>query len=851
MPKLKDGEGLSLLRRFLREKKRPIAYLFFGVCTTALNLLFYALFTKLAHLPNLLSTVLAWLLAVIFAFVTNKLQVFESRALDRRTLLREAISFLTSRLATGLLDVGVMFVAVDLLGRSALLWKLVSNAVVIVLNYVASKLVIFRTPSQSKENSSSMSTPKLLLAELPLLLILLPRNITGILLCVLVYPFLIALLARGARKVLPSGEKPAFRPRRLVLTVPTAVLLGGFFYLRYRDVMDGKVGRLLHRLVPALSDELAEALLLAGAIVLAALAVFSLQALLAILAPGGGKRGAGPAADDALFPAPRRLAGVDILFCALLTIVIALTMLNATPFARLSIGQDPGVFVYIGRKMQAGAVPYRDFFDHKGIVLYFLQWLGLTISFPGTLSGIWLLEIANLFAFLLLFYKTMSLVTRCRPAMVLATVLVAPFCLRRVLAGGNYTEEWALPWIALALYVFLFFLLTKRYKKSSIFLLGVGFAAVFFLRVNMVGVWAVFLPVILVLLVRQKRAREIASCAGLFAAGLAAVAAPILIYTLATGSLSAFIDDYFLFNLVYTGSEGTSLWNIAKAAAIVLSQMEPLIVLIFFSLALYARGGRRAAIVGAANSAAFLACLLFASVSGRPYEHYALPLFPFLALPLAAFFHESGALLRAGAGERFTALAGRKWARAALPLAVVLTMAVYTVAKFPPKTNIGRSELSDYLQTETSPEEDVLLISIPPRLYLENDRYTDNKYFYQGPPVNVSDKVYREFIKELDVHPSDVILVGGEREEFLSKEDNLSKVVALLDERAASGTLTRETHDEFFVYRRVKYPRPFPRSDPSPLPSREGFCLHPPRTRARARPTLRERARVHLCGNSH
>lgn len=93
-----------------------------------------------AGLGSTASTVIAWLAAVIFAFVTNKLLVFQSR----RDGLRELASFFACRIATGALDVAIMYVAVDRLGMNGLLWKLISNVAVTILNYAASRLFIFR-----------------------------------------------------------------------------------------------------------------------------------------------------------------------------------------------------------------------------------------------------------------------------------------------------------------------------------------------------------------------------------------------------------------------------------------------------------------------------------------------------------------------------------------------------------------------------------------------------------------------------------------------------------------------------------------------------------------------------------
>ncbi len=136
------------MKALLKKYRGLILYAVFGALTTVINIAVYALCYRALRLPNVPSNVIAWILAVLFAFVTNKLYVFESKSLDRGTVLRELVSFVSARLATGLLDLAVMFVGVDLLHGPDLVFKVGSNVIVIILNYVLSKLVVFRKKTE-------------------------------------------------------------------------------------------------------------------------------------------------------------------------------------------------------------------------------------------------------------------------------------------------------------------------------------------------------------------------------------------------------------------------------------------------------------------------------------------------------------------------------------------------------------------------------------------------------------------------------------------------------------------------------------------------------------------------------
>ncbi len=132
------------IAKFIKKYKDLILYLFFGGLTTLINLIIYHISYTLFQIPNILSTVIAWIFAVVFAYLTNKLWVFHSKAFDVTTLKHEIPTFFTARILTGILDVGIMYIAVDALQRNATLWKLISNLLVVILNYSASKLVIFK-----------------------------------------------------------------------------------------------------------------------------------------------------------------------------------------------------------------------------------------------------------------------------------------------------------------------------------------------------------------------------------------------------------------------------------------------------------------------------------------------------------------------------------------------------------------------------------------------------------------------------------------------------------------------------------------------------------------------------------
>ena len=121
-----------------------LLYLIFGALTTVINtVVYYILYTKF-NISNIVSNTNAWIAAVIFAFITNKVWVFKSKSFEPVLVLRELTSFILARLSRGLLDMFIMYMGVDVLGGKPMLSKVISNVFVVILNYVFSKLFIFR-----------------------------------------------------------------------------------------------------------------------------------------------------------------------------------------------------------------------------------------------------------------------------------------------------------------------------------------------------------------------------------------------------------------------------------------------------------------------------------------------------------------------------------------------------------------------------------------------------------------------------------------------------------------------------------------------------------------------------------
>ena len=135
---------MEKIRAFIRKYYDILAYLFFGVLTTAVNYAVYLPCYNLLHISAAASNVIAWVFAVAFAYLTNKPFVFKSNDWSAATVIPELSRFVGSRIASGVLETVIIFVTVDLLSWNGNIMKLLTSVAVVIFNYVASKLLVFK-----------------------------------------------------------------------------------------------------------------------------------------------------------------------------------------------------------------------------------------------------------------------------------------------------------------------------------------------------------------------------------------------------------------------------------------------------------------------------------------------------------------------------------------------------------------------------------------------------------------------------------------------------------------------------------------------------------------------------------
>lgn len=135
---------LNIFEPFYKKHKEGLLYLFFGGLAFFLSIFLYWFMYSVMHLNELVNNTIDWIICVAFQFFTNRTWVFDGKVDNTRDFVKQAASFTLGRLFTLVVEDVLLFIFITLLGFAQMPVKLAATFVVIVLNYVISKLFVFK-----------------------------------------------------------------------------------------------------------------------------------------------------------------------------------------------------------------------------------------------------------------------------------------------------------------------------------------------------------------------------------------------------------------------------------------------------------------------------------------------------------------------------------------------------------------------------------------------------------------------------------------------------------------------------------------------------------------------------------
>ena len=337
-------------------------------------------------------------------------------------------------------------------------------------------------------------------------------------------------------------------------------------------------------------------------------------------------------------------------------------LVPSAPFSECPDNQlagDTYVYLYVGGLIPKGLMPYRDFFDHKGPLLYLIMALGICI---GRVAGVWLIQSVFLFASAYFAYKTARLLASRAASVAASSLAVMWYSL-----GETGPDTLAVPLILASLYSFVRFMLNGyTIGRLETFGVGASFAAVLLMKMNLISLWIVFTAAVVVSSIAGKKYMFLLERVALFLSGAATIVLPVLAWLWSKGAFDDFVRVYLKFNLTDYGDPpplGNNLLffipmifrHTAQAAAhwalYFFYNLPALLVYLFIFL--YEKNRARK-ILYASQAAILLLSIHFIGAKGFHFVYYC---YPMTADYLIFFALAFGFIFRLAARRRVAAVA--------------------------------------------------------------------------------------------------------------------------------------------------------------------------------------------------
>lgn len=418
------------------------------------------------------------------------------------------------------------------------------------------------------------------------------------------------------------------------------------------------------------------------------------------------------------------------------------------PWVNGEAGTDSSVFKTIALLMEDGLMPYRDSFDHKGPLLYILNWIGNNISYY---KGIWLIEFLFMTATFFIVYKIARLSCNIRNSFVV--MLVSCSLLFYYFEGGNLVEEYAMPFIAAAIYIFIDYLKNNRVSRKRILISGVALGATSLLRPNMIAIWCVFCIMIFGMSVIKHDWEQLRTFVIWFLTGVLLILLPFFVWLTINNTLEYFWNQYIIFNSAYASAE-----FIARLRTFLHFFNTTVFMLSFFSI-LYSCIIKRE-LLNVTYVVYMIVNLAFIGMSGIGYGHYGMILVPAVAYPLSLIFEELEKEEIKGVSKAVSMFV---WV-------YMMSVLVMPDSGFIKNANINGQNRSnqtakvvDIIQNYTSEEDTISVYGNWNIVYVLSKRKPATKYSYQFPIGQVMPEIMEEHMEQLQENLPPIVVVQGGR----------------------------------------------------------------------------------------
>ena len=436
----------------------------------------------------------------------------------------------------------------------------------------------------------------------------------------------------------------------------------------------------------------------------------------------------------------------------LLVYGVLFVLLPSSPFSSPLAMRDDGVFLYFGWRILNGELPYKDVWDHKPPVVYYINALGLALT-NSSRWGVWFLEfIALLLAALIGYYlikKSFGTISAVLCSFLWLLTLLA------IIGGGNLPEVYALPLQFGALW--LAFNIDLRHLSSwRYFLIGFIGAIAFLTKPTTIGIWMAIVLYITIKRLKDRQVRQWIRETLIFITGSLALMVPMAIYFGAHGILPQFWNEAFYYNFFYVSS-ATGLLNrlapliygIQQLASIGLFQISMIGYVLAVILVIYKKDifekWLPLIIIGLID---YPIELVLVSLSAETYNHYYITLLPVLTLFAGIVFWVCNLQI-----INWGILNKAKYIFVVTIIGIFFWSSIGNyISAVSNYKQIGGETAIAYIKSTTTPKDYVLLWGAESSINFSAQRRSPTRFVYQYPIYQggyVDGKMIQEFLADI------------------------------------------------------------------------------------------------------
>lgn len=445
------------------------------------------------------------------------------------------------------------------------------------------------------------------------------------------------------------------------------------------------------------------------------------------------------------------------IYLLILTFITTLSF-NSNPFSNTVLNHDSGMFQYFGYAMNKGLVIYRDIFDHKGPVIFLINYISVLLGN----YGLYIVEFIFMYIFLLYGYKLSSLYLKNNKTKLLA-VSIMSLLTYYIYDGGNTVEGYAVVFIMISLYIFSKYYIYNYVSDIEIIVLGICFSLVALIRINMISLWVIFVISIIIELLYTKKFKELLNHIFYFSLGSAIIFLPIIIYLYLNSALYEFFYQSILFNIFYIG-DGEGLINVIKF----FTSKVPILMMILI-LGIF---------IGVTKINKYIVTIYFSItltivsilLSNRPYQHYVIVILPFVLLSLTHILKQFNItynlksliatiiIISPLLIDNLNLLIAKNLQTDNKAISNFNEARVFASNNLKYKENINL--LSEYIKENTNEEDYIYTHRMSGNIYLTSNRLSNTKFFAL-PAADITDinKLKYEFFSDMHNKKAKIIIV--------------------------------------------------------------------------------------------